>query len=49
MYGIYPKELEVVQIVYILLTKWFPLQEGNFAIGGKSNENVSLLPPSIPW
>lgn len=48
MYGNCPKELEVVQIVDILLRKWFPLQGGNFAIGGKSNEDVSLLPPSIP-
>jgi hypothetical protein len=32
----------------ILLRKWFPLQGGNFAIGGKCNEDVALLPPPIP-
>jgi hypothetical protein len=48
MYGNCPKELEVVQIVDILLKKWFPLQGGNFAIGGKSNEDILLLPPPIP-
>jgi len=35
-------------IVDILLRKWFPLQGRNFAIGSKSNEDVSLLPPPIP-
>jgi hypothetical protein len=48
MYDNCSKKLEVVQIVDILLRKWFPLQGGNFAIGGKSNEDVSLLPPLTP-
>jgi hypothetical protein len=48
MYGNCTKKLEIVQIVDILLKKWFPLQGGNFSIRGKSNEDISLLPPLIP-